>query len=54
MKRHCSPGQGRAHVQGIEEPDEAENAKADGDVDEDLAYIFLSFSLFLFLTGQNW
>lgn len=52
MKRHSSPCQRRAHVKRIEEPDEAENAQPDGDIDEDLAHI--CFSFFLFLPEQNW
>lgn len=51
MKRHCSPGQGRAHVQGVGEPDEAENAQPDGNVDEDLTN---GHSYLLFLLGRNW
>lgn len=54
MKCHSSPGQGRAHVQSVEEPDKAENAHPDGYVDEELANISLRFFLFFVLSDQNW
>lgn len=49
---HSSPGQGWAHVQGVEEPDMAENAHPDGDVDENLINSH-SFLFFLFLLERN-
>ena len=38
-------GQRGTHVKGIEEPDKAEDAEADGDVDEDFANVELLFFL---------
>lgn len=39
-------GKTGTHVEGIEEPDQAEYAKANGDVDEDFANINFLFLLF--------
>lgn len=38
-------GQRGTHVKGIEEPGKAEDAEADGDVDEDFANVELLFFL---------
>lgn len=39
-------GQVGVHVERVEEPDEAENAQTDGDVDEDFADVNFLFFLF--------
>lgn len=42
----CHPfGQDGSHVEGIEEPDEAEYAKTNGDVDEHFAHVNFLFLL---------
>lgn len=46
VQSHHPFGQGGAHVEGIEEPDQAEYAKAYGYVDEDFADVDLLFLLF--------
>lgn len=46
MQGHHLFGQAGAHVEGIKEPDQAEYAEANGDVDEDFANVDLLFLLF--------
>ena len=48
MQGHHPLGQAGPHVEGVKEPDQAEYAKADGDVDEEFAdvdFLFLLFSV---------
>lgn len=46
MQSHHSLGQTGSHVDGVEEPDEAEYAEADGDVDKDFSDVDFLFLLF--------
>jgi hypothetical protein len=47
MESYHPFGQRGTHVKGIEEPGKAEDAEADGDIDEDFADVKLFFPLAL-------